>query len=126
MVAIGRLSNNDTFEETLIMRYPNHLDAYESNNVKYNPSVLSRSLEVKNTTYLYDEDNDGAGDKSAVIILTYAHSANANTSYESPQLRLDGANVLTHYWKIDTDLDNEVFNYGRFKSKTHIKTSYIR
>jgi hypothetical protein len=119
-----KISENSTFEETLIIEYANHVDTYETNNVKYNPSILSRSLEVKNTTYLFDENEDTFGDKSATITLTYGHSGASNTSYESPGLRIDGTNVLVHHWKIQSDLPNEAFNYGNSNTK-HISKQLV-
>ena len=119
-----QMSNTSTYEETLIMDAANHIDTYENNGERYNPSILSRSLEVKNSTNLYDEDDDGVGEKSAVVTLVYGNSGGADKSYETPELRVDGTNIQTHYWQITTDLESEHTNNGTSDSK-HISKQLV-
>jgi len=119
-----RISNNDTYEQLLTIEYANHIDNYIEDDTKYTATILSRSQEVKNITYLFDEDDDTFGDKSAVITMIYGHTSSGIFSYESPELIVDGTNVLTHHWKTAANLENEVFTFGNSNTK-HISKKLV-
>jgi len=95
--------NIDNLKETLI--------------TDYNALLLSKSIEVNNSTYLYS-----ANAKSGVYKITITQDGTvANGIYTSPYIFSEQLDVYTSYNNINNDYTNETKKYGNAYAK-HITT----
>jgi hypothetical protein len=103
-----RTSNNSTFEADLNFISPNYIRDYSA-------IIMSRSLEVENSTNLYKND------KSTVFGIDFKFKGVRPNVYESPTLDISYLNTLNTTWLINNDATNEHTNVGNALTK-HIST----
>lgn len=108
---VFRISNTNTFQTDLNLLEPNHVTKYEG-------VILSRSLEANTTSAnLFDSDDDGAGDKSTRVSLTFQHQGSGTKSFESPVINMEDIGIATKLWQINNDTTDEHTNYGKAITK---------
>lgn len=97
-----KISDDTTYQKRVDLTGVNYMDAYES-------VILSRSLEVLNPAFLYDNENITAstGAKSTHFQFTFSHAEQntITTTYEAPELNLSSLKLLFTNYFIDNNTD---------------------
>jgi len=121
-----RVSTTSDYTRQIEMNSPNFLEQFinSTSQAVYTPYILSRSSEVVNGTHLYDENDDGTGDKSCRIRILYRWNGETATTYESPDFDVENSSIATSYFEINNDYANEHTNDGEAASK-HISKKLV-
>lgn len=89
------------------------LNTYGPNYVTdYDAKLISRSVEI-NQPGIYEQNVAGSANlrKSSVVRAAIV-ADNPRWSFESPEIDVNGASILTHNWMINDDASNEHLNNG--------------
>lgn len=113
-----KTSNNTTYEDYTSFSEPNYL-------TKYDALIMSRSNEVLNSSYLYNQD------KSLHMQMTFDYQIDATTTFESPEIDIDDFTVMVSRFFIGNDPDNaltkhfsNVMTLGKDKLAEDVRVIY--
>lgn len=96
------------------------LNFFKPNSVRdYDGVVLSRSLEARNESTMFDQDDDPttSDGKSALFNLDFEYAGNESTSFVSPVIDISHVSLASKQWKIDNDATGEHTNNGNALTK---------